>query len=79
MNDDPDYRDTVFLPSTGFPMRGDLPKKEPGLLARWQGDAPAGESAVLWQKLREMSAGRPMFILHEVRPMRTGICISGTR
>ncbi len=30
-----DYRDTVFLPRTGFPMRGDLPKREPALLARW--------------------------------------------
>ncbi len=31
-----DYRDTVFLPTTSFPMRGDLPKKEPAILARWE-------------------------------------------
>ena len=31
-----DYRDTVFLPRTDFPMRGDLPKKEPTILARWE-------------------------------------------
>ncbi len=31
----PDYRDTVFLPQTSFPMRGDLPKKEPQILAKW--------------------------------------------
>ncbi len=41
MNDAPsdpqrDYRDTVFLPQTGFPMRGDLPKREPQILARWE-------------------------------------------
>jgi isoleucyl-tRNA synthetase len=31
-----DYRDTVFLPATPFPMRGELPKKEPQILARWE-------------------------------------------
>ena len=35
MTDTPDYRQTVFLPATPFPMRGDLPKREPDLLARW--------------------------------------------
>ena len=46
MNDAPtdpaqrDYRDTVFLPQTSFPMRGDLPKREPQILARWDADGP---------------------------------------
>jgi len=40
-----DYRGTVFLPRTDFPMRGDLPRREPGWLARW-------ESMGLWQRLR---------------------------
>ena len=31
-----DYRPTVFLPKTGFPMRGDLPKRKPSILARWE-------------------------------------------
>ncbi len=31
-----DYRSTVFLPQTDFPMRGDLPKREPLLLERWR-------------------------------------------
>ena len=31
-----DYRPTVFLPKTSFPMRGDLPKREPPILARWE-------------------------------------------
>ena len=30
------YKDTVFLPSTTFPMRGGLPKKEPEIIARWK-------------------------------------------
>ena len=48
MSDTQDYRDTVFLPATSFPMRGDLPKKEPALLARW-------ERMGIWQRLREAS------------------------
>ena len=55
MNDAPsepqrDYRDTVFLPQTGFPMRGDLPRKEPQILARW-------EQMDLWSRLRAASRG----------------------
>jgi isoleucyl-tRNA synthetase len=61
-----DYRDTVFLPATPFPMRGDLPKKEPAILAHWQQSAA-------WQKLREASAGRPKFILHDGPPYANGV------
>ncbi len=53
-----DYRDTVFLPSTPFPMRGDLPKREPDILARW-------DRMGLWQRLRSAAAGRPAFVLHD--------------
>ncbi len=60
-----DYRDTVFLPATSFPMRGDLPKKEPLILARW-------ERMGLWRKLRETSAGRPKFTLHDGPPYANG-------
>jgi isoleucyl-tRNA synthetase len=66
-----DYRDTVFLPQTGFPMRGDLPKKEPQILARWDG-------MDLWGKLRAASAGRPMFILHDGPPYANGHLHIGT-
>ncbi|MSP01582.1 MAG: isoleucine--tRNA ligase [Acetobacteraceae bacterium] len=70
MNDAPveaprDYRDTVFLPQTSFPMRGDLPKKEPAILARW-------ETMDLWGKMREAAKGRPMFILHDGPPYANG-------
>ncbi|MBO0710646.1 MAG: isoleucine--tRNA ligase [Acetobacteraceae bacterium] len=66
-----DYRDTVFLPHTTFPMRGDLPKKEPQILARW-------EQMGLWRKLREASAGRPKFILHDGPPYANGNLHIGT-
>jgi isoleucyl-tRNA synthetase len=60
-----DYRDTVFLPQTGFPMRGDLPKKEPAILARW-------EKMDLWGRLRADSVGRQKFILHDGPPYANG-------
>jgi isoleucyl-tRNA synthetase len=60
-----DYRDTVFLPRTAFPMKGDLPKREPATLARW---AEMG----LWDKVRGDSAGRPSFILHDGPPYANG-------
>jgi isoleucyl-tRNA synthetase len=65
MSDTRDYRDTVFLPATPFPMRGDLPKREPVMLARWQREK-------IWQKLREASHGRPKFILHDGPPYANG-------
>ena len=60
-----DYRDTVFLPKTPFPMRGDLPKKEPVILQRW-------EDMKLWEKLRADAAGRTKFILHDGPPYANG-------
>jgi isoleucyl-tRNA synthetase len=60
-----DYKSTVFLPRTEFPMRGDLPKREPALLARW------GEMG-LWEKLREAAKGQPSFILHDGPPYANG-------
>jgi isoleucyl-tRNA synthetase len=61
MSETRDYRDTVFLPATPFPMRGDLPKKEPAILARWQAEG-------LWDRLRAASLGRPIFIHHDGPP-----------
>ncbi len=66
-----DYRDTVFLPATPFPMRGDLPRKEPQILARW-------EQMGLWARLREASAGREKFILHDGPPYANGNLHIGT-
>ncbi len=58
MNNAPDYRPTVFLPATSFPMRGDLPKREPDLLARWG-------RIDLWNRTKAAMAGRPPFVLHD--------------
>jgi len=60
-----DYRDTVFLPATDFPMRGGLPQKEPELLARWKKNDLHG-------KLRAQSKGRELFILHDGPPYANG-------
>jgi isoleucyl-tRNA synthetase len=60
-----DYKSTVFLPRTEFPMRGDLPTREPALLARW-------EAMGLWEKLRAAASGRPSFILHDGPPYANG-------
>jgi isoleucyl-tRNA synthetase len=60
-----DYRGTVFLPQTPFPMKGDLPKREPGWLARW-------EAIGLWDRLRARSAERAKFVLHDGPPYANG-------
>ena len=54
----PDTKFSIFLPSTSFPMRGDLPQREPELLARW---ARIG----LWDRTMQAGAGRPPFVLHD--------------
>jgi len=59
-----DYRATVFLPATEFPMRGDLPAKEPQIIARWQ-------RIGLWEKLRNKAASKP-FMLHDGPPYANG-------
>jgi isoleucyl-tRNA synthetase len=60
-----DYKTTVFLPTTEFPMRGELPRREPDMLRRW-------EEMGLWEKLRAQSQGRPSFILHDGPPYANG-------
>jgi len=55
-----DYRETVFLPDTPFPMRGGLPQKEPEILARW--DAQGLYGAIRQQR---QAAGAPLFVLHD--------------
>jgi isoleucyl-tRNA synthetase len=61
----PDYRNTVFLPRTAFPMKGDLPKREPATLAGW-------EKRHLWEAVRASSAGRTPFVLHDGPPYANG-------
>jgi isoleucyl-tRNA synthetase len=61
----PDYRDTVFLPKTDFPMKAGLAQKEPGILERWQ-------RIGLYDRLRRERAGRERFILHDGPPYANG-------
>ena len=56
-----DYKSTLNLPDTPFPMRGDLAKREPLWVAEWKRNK-------LYEKIREKSKGRPKFILHDGPP-----------
>ena len=60
-----DYRDTVFLPKTDFPMRAGLARREPQILARW-------EAQDLFGRQREAARGREKFILHDGPPYANG-------
>ena len=60
-----DWRDTVFLPKTDFPMKAGLAQKEPAILARWQ-------QIGLYDRLREQRAGRERWILHDGPPYANG-------
>ncbi len=60
-----DYRDTVFLPKTDFPMKAGLAAKEPAILERW---AKLG----IYDRLREQRLGRERFILHDGPPYANG-------
>ena len=60
-----DYKHTLNLPSTGFPMRGNLAKREPDTLRRWS-------QMDLYGMLRAARAGREKFILHDGPPYANG-------
>jgi isoleucyl-tRNA synthetase len=60
-----DYSETLFLPTTDFPMRAGLPQKEPEILAHWQ-------KIGLYQRLRETAKGRAKFVLHDGPPYANG-------
>ena len=62
-----DYRETVFLPDTPFPMRAGLPVKEPEILSRW-------EEQGLYHAMRKarQDAGSPLFVLHDGPPYANG-------
>ncbi|MFK7997442.1 MAG: isoleucine--tRNA ligase [Granulosicoccus sp.] len=60
-----DYKQTLNLPKTEFPMRGNLAKREPEMLARW-------EEQGIYEHIREHSEGRPKFILHDGPPYANG-------
>jgi len=59
------YKSTIHLPATEFPMRGDLPRREPAMLARWEEEG-------LYAQLRDHARGRPQFVLHDGPPYANG-------
>ena len=65
MTEKVDYRSTLNLPDTPFPMRGDLPKREPGWVQQWEANG-------LYPKLRAARAGAPKFVLHDGPPYANG-------
>ena len=65
MESERDYKDTLNLPSTAFPMRANLAQKEPELLDRW-------EKANLYDQIIEARRGSPKFILHDGPPYANG-------
>src|SRR5712671_3292240 len=60
-----DYKKTLNLPDTPFPMRGDLAKREPHRVEEWQ-------EKRIYEKIREASRGRPKFVLHDGPPYANG-------
>lgn len=59
------YKDTLNLPDTDFPMRGNLAKREPDILKTWADNG-------IYEKIRKHSAGRPRFVLHDGPPYANG-------
>ena len=66
-----DYNNTLNLPKTDFPMRGNLPTKEPETLKKW-------ESERLYYKMIEKNEGKPLYILHDGPPYANGEIHLGT-
>ncbi|MDP4591191.1 MAG: class I tRNA ligase family protein, partial [Burkholderiaceae bacterium] len=60
-----DYKTTLNLPDTPFPMRGNLPKREPQWVEAWQQNG-------VYEAIREASIGRPTFLLHDGPPYANG-------
>jgi len=60
-----DYKNTLNLPDTAFPMRGDLARREPDWVKQWQDTG-------LYQRIRAVASGRPKFVLHDGPPYANG-------
>ena len=60
-----DYKATINLPQTDFPMRGELPKREPDMLAEWEAEGR-------YARLQKAQQGRPRFVLHDGPPYANG-------
>ncbi|PYZ97945.1 isoleucine--tRNA ligase [Alteribacter lacisalsi] len=59
------YKETLLMPKTDFPMRGNLPNKEPGIQQQWDDEK-------LYEQVQERTEGRPLFVLHDGPPYANG-------
>jgi isoleucyl-tRNA synthetase len=66
-----DYKETLNLPRTSFPMKANLPQREPEILKKW-------EDGRIYAKLRKMAQGRPKYVLHDGPPYANGHIHIGT-
>ena len=66
-----DYKNSLNMPKTDFPMRGNLPKREPALLEKW-------ETEDLYARMMEKNAGKPSFMFHDGPPYANGTIHIGT-
>ena len=66
-----DWKNTLNLPKTGFPMKASLPRTEPTTIERW-------EETDLYGRIRELRQGAPRFILHDGPPYANGRIHLGT-
>ena len=66
-----DYKDTLNMPKTSFPMRGNLPKREPDVLAKW-------ETERLYDLMMQANVGKPSFMFHDGPPYANGTIHIGT-
>lgn len=66
-----DYKNTLNLPKTQFPMQAGLPKREPAMLEKWQEDN-------IYDKLMKKNEGRPLYVLHDGPPYANGNIHLGT-
>ncbi|WP_379967086.1 isoleucine--tRNA ligase [Ectobacillus sp. sgz5001026] len=60
-----EYKDTLLMPKTDFPMRGNLPKREPAMQEQWA-------EINMYKKVQEHTKGRPLFVLHDGPPYANG-------
>jgi isoleucyl-tRNA synthetase len=65
------YKDTLFLPKTAFPMKADLAKREPAMLEAW-------DRAKIYERIQQLRADRPKFVLHDGPPYANGHIHLGT-
>ena len=66
-----DYNETMNLPKTDFPMRANLPQREPEMIKKWQDEE-------LYKNLMKKNKGRPLYVLHDGPPYANGDIHMGT-